>query len=242
MAEYPLNQSSWGRARQETVSVFHTIKFWVVEMISAPLVAAGMYFAIPSSASTLIKSIVPIAAFSIWMLAVLVGVFLLSLVVAPYKQRDQARTMLRAKAKPIPLQNREGLIRAIGAFQQVAVEVAAHQFNLNDYKKRNPNRVNTSMMAVLSQSIHRLNNCRQGLDREVLVAGKIFRQLVLELTSFVDTQMMVRQGGVVRIGGEKPILLNYNEFRARLGEIVDETVRHINEVSGQVPHKEDSQT
>ena len=44
-------------------------------MISAPLVAAGMYFAIPSSASTLIKYVVPIAAFSIWMLAVLGGVF-----------------------------------------------------------------------------------------------------------------------------------------------------------------------
>ena len=59
-------------------------------MISAPLVAAGMYFAIPSSVSTLIKSIVPIAAFSIWMLAVLGGVFLLSLVLSPYKQRNEA--------------------------------------------------------------------------------------------------------------------------------------------------------
>ena len=60
-------------------------------MISAPIVALGMYLAIPNSASTLIKTIVPIAAFSIWMLAVLVGVFLLSLLVAPYRQRNEAR-------------------------------------------------------------------------------------------------------------------------------------------------------
>ena len=67
--EYPLTQSAWSRAKQDTHSVFHTIRFWVVEMTSAPIIALGMYLTIPNSASTLIKTIVPIAAFSIWMLA-----------------------------------------------------------------------------------------------------------------------------------------------------------------------------
>lgn len=90
MEEYPLTQSYFDRAKQETLSEFHKVRFWVVEMISAPIVAAGMFFAIPDSASPFIKTIVPIAAFSIWMLAVLGGVFLFSLLIAPHRQRNQA--------------------------------------------------------------------------------------------------------------------------------------------------------
>ena len=64
-------------------------------MISAPIIAFGMYLAIPSSASVVIKTIVPIAAFSIWMLAMLGGVFLLSLLVTPYRQRNEARQRVK---------------------------------------------------------------------------------------------------------------------------------------------------
>ena len=95
MEEYPLTQSYFDRAKQETLSEFHKVRFGVVEMISAPIVAAGMFFAIPDSASPFIKTIVPIAAFSIWMLAVLGGVFLFSLLIAPYRQRNQARRRIK---------------------------------------------------------------------------------------------------------------------------------------------------
>ena len=95
MGEYPLTQSYFGRAKQETLSECHKVRFWVVEMISAPIVATGMFFAIPDSASPFIKTIVPLAVFSIWMLAVLGGVFLFSLLIAPHRQRNQARQRIK---------------------------------------------------------------------------------------------------------------------------------------------------
>lgn len=239
MAEYPLNQSSWGRARQETVSVFPTIKFWVVQMISAPLVATGMYFAIPSFASTFIKYIIPIATFSIWMLAVLCGVFLLSLVVAPYKQRDQARTMLRAKAKPILLQNRKELIEAIAIVENTTIQLVNCQNAINT----NSHVINAESYARRDDAYKKWNDSMNELRRQYLVAGDEYESIAIDFTGFVGLQVMSIMGQLKYPDDVKPIVLqNTLAFAGALASRVKEAIHKIDELSGQVPYKEGSQS
>ena len=148
------------------------------------------------------------------------------------KQRQQ---------EPIPLQNRKELILSIGAFVQAVKEVAANQFNQNQSQKRNPHTVNVDWIQTMSKSTRKLNDCQQDLERQVLVAGKIYGQLILKLTSFEEEQMVLRQGGHIGDGKEHTSL-DYDAFRKRLDEIVGETIQNIDEVSGLAVHKEGSQT
>lgn len=244
MEDYPLNQSSWGRARQETLSAFHSISFWVVEVISAPLVALGMYFAIPSSVDAVIKAVVPIAAFSVWMLAVLSGVFLLSLVVAPYKQRNQARALLQARPKPIPLSNRDELIRALSEIQLTSGELLMAQEHLDDLEARSPNLVHVDAMTARDNAHSKYKQAINKLDAEGLVASEPFKSLISDLTGYISTQVWMKEAKPTIIGGDPQQfrIRTALEIFGRIASRVSEVTRKINELSGRVPHKGGSQT
>lgn len=244
MAEYPLTQSTWGRAKQDTQSVFHTIRFWVVEMISAPIVALGMYLAIPNSASTAIKTLVPIAAFSIWMLAVLVGVFLLSLAVAPYRQRNQARTLLQAKPKPIPISNRDELLRAISDVQMASGKFLMAQEQLDDLQARSPKTVPIDAINTKSGAHTEYEQAMNKLEAEKMVAGKPFESLLSDLIVYISTQIWMKEAKPIIYGG-KPEPLGFRTALATFGRMasrISKAIQEINELTGQVPDNEDSQT
>lgn len=94
--EHPLDGSAWQRAKDDTKSAFLTISFWVAEMLYSITCTIAMFFTIPSTASDFIRTVLPMVTFAGGMLAMLGGLFLLSLVLAPYKQRNEARKRVRA--------------------------------------------------------------------------------------------------------------------------------------------------
>ena len=232
MAEYPLTQSSWGRARQDTRSVFHTIRFWVVEMISAPIVALGMYLAIPNSASTVIKTIVPIAAFSMWMLAVLGGVFLLSLLVAPYRQRNEARRLILTQRK-VPLPNRESLIRAISVIRDKAIDLKMRQDNLN-FKNRNRENPQEEL-AERDNAWFAYLDAKQDLETERLVAGDNFRAIIDNLIMFIDYH--INDSMKMVTAKDKPETLKTIPFMTQLENNIEQAVRDLDALSLQEPNR-----
>lgn len=93
MDEASRSQSSWSRAKSDTQKAFHTARFWAAEVIA---------FAIGGAISGAISDNpwvgaggAVITAFS------LVGfLFVVSLVLAPYRQRDEARQAIQATSTP----------------------------------------------------------------------------------------------------------------------------------------------
>ncbi len=100
--EYTLNQSAWGRAKQDTLSAFHTLRFWFFELCITAGLTIWVLLWIPPCIygdwEIVYKILVPVAG----VFAGLGIVFLISLFSAPYKQRNEARHNLE-KLSQTPL-------------------------------------------------------------------------------------------------------------------------------------------
>ena len=244
MEQYPLNQSSWGRAQQDTLSTFHTLRFWMVQIVSAPIIAYCMYLAIPNSASTFIKTIVPIAAFSIWMLAFISGVFLLSLLIAPYRQRNEARALLLAKPKAVPLRNRESLIKAIVLVEEKAIALKTSQDWLN-HKEKNTDDFTREAWSARNEARSARDeahsaylNALEVLETERLVAGDYFWAITDNLKMFINYHIY----DCMRATIDKPATLKTIPFIGELHNQIEQTIRSLDALSLQVFDKEGSQT
>lgn len=90
MGEYPLDQSSWGRARQDTISAFHTLRFWLFELWTFAALTIWVLLWVPTSVNDWGKIVYQVLVPLAGVFAGLAGVFLISLFVAPYQQRNQA--------------------------------------------------------------------------------------------------------------------------------------------------------
>lgn len=101
MAEYPLNQSSWGRARQDTISAQKTTRFmWGGEGVLA--VAGGAWLAqiAPLGAPTLEIVVRSVIGGLGGLLTAILIIFVWNLFRAPSKQRDEARNMVEQQREP----------------------------------------------------------------------------------------------------------------------------------------------
>ena len=96
MEEYPLNQSSWSRAKQNTISVQKTARFmWGGEGVLA--VAGGTWLAqiAPVGASTLEIVLRSVIGGLGGLVIAIVLIWGFNLFLAPYKQRNEARRELK---------------------------------------------------------------------------------------------------------------------------------------------------
>ena len=94
MGEYPVDQSSWGRTRQDTISAFHTLRFWLFELCTFAGLTILVLLWVPTSVSDWGKIVYQVLVPLVGVFAGLAGVFLISLFVAPYRQRNQARKLI----------------------------------------------------------------------------------------------------------------------------------------------------
>lgn len=206
-------------------------------MMSAPIVALGMYLAIPNSASTVIKTIVPIAAFSIWMLAVLGGVFLLSLLVAPYRQRNEARRLIRTQRK-VPLPNRESLIRAISAIKEKVINLKMRQDDLNFKLKRHEDP--REELAKRDNAWFAYLDAKRDLETERLVAGDNFRAVIDKLIMFINYH--VDDCMNIISAKNKHETLKTIPFMEQLEDNIEQAIRDLAALSLQEPDMGGSQT
>jgi len=111
----PLRQSALCRAKEDTRKAFHTLRFWAFNSIFGALLTVGALLWQPSWASQgvvliLYRVFVPLGG----VFTGLGFMFLVSLVVAPYKQRDEARARLTDKDDAEDILNELGKLRAEG--------------------------------------------------------------------------------------------------------------------------------
>ncbi len=95
MAEKPLNQSSPRRAWEETKESFHKIWFfWGVQVVAVGVFALlGTIFA-PENSGRLASAVYPVAGGAVGAIVGFGIIYLICLIKAPYKQRDEARKQL----------------------------------------------------------------------------------------------------------------------------------------------------
>lgn len=115
MVTEPLRQSAWHRARKDTRKAFRTFRFWVFEAILGALLTVFVLLWQPSwgsqgTASILYRVLVPVVG----VFTGLGFLFFVSLVIAPYRQRDEARAQLIGKAEIHGILDELGRLRTEG--------------------------------------------------------------------------------------------------------------------------------
>ena len=179
-----------------------------------------------------------IVVIAVGMLCIWIG----ATVRAPIVQRNEARNQLRGQLKPIPLQNRSALIRAISSIQDTAIEVVKQQHRLDEMNSHSPHSVHVDAMIDRDDAYDRFKQSMSELRREYLVAGDAFSSIIEELTGFIWTQVMTKMGQINYGEDIKPVVLHdVLEFTGVLAGRVKETIRKIDEIRGQVVRKEDSE-
>ena len=86
-----LTESIVRRARSDSLRAFHSFKFWIVELLASAAAVVVAALVVPSRWGMMWQLSISAAAMVVAPLAVLGFVFAASLVVAPVRQRDEAR-------------------------------------------------------------------------------------------------------------------------------------------------------
>lgn len=219
--EYPLGQSSWSRAKQDTISAQKTARFmWGGEGVLA--VGGGAWLAqiAPLGASTLeIVGRSVIGGLGGLLTAVFL-IFVWNLFRAPYKQRNEARILLRAKPKPAPLLNRQELFTAIHHLQDTAREtILRHDVmrNRRDIGVEYPQELadyNTAYMAYWE--------AEKLLETQMSVAGQSFKKPLVAFQNTIKSYVLMR---------EIPNVPDYSEMINKLKEAVLEVEADIEAIS-----------
>ena len=110
-----LYQSAWRLAKDDTVKAIHAFRFWIFEVVVGALLTILVLswqplWASKGTAMILYQVLVPLSG----VLCGLVFVFFVSLIKAPYKQRDEARAQLISKADIDDIMNQLGSLRTEG--------------------------------------------------------------------------------------------------------------------------------
>jgi len=94
MAERPLEQSVWTRARLDTLSALKTFRFWTAEVTLPVIVGIAVALAIPGDAQDAIRALVATGATGLAMLSLASVVLVANVALAPFRQRNEARRQL----------------------------------------------------------------------------------------------------------------------------------------------------
>ena len=177
-------------------------------------------------------------------IGVIVGfgiIYLIYLIKAPYKQRDEARAILQAKPKPISLQNRNELRGAIASVENTTIQLVNKVNEIKNADSQDP------YLAVLAttadEAYDRWNESMNELRRQYLIAGDAYESVCVELTGFIWMQVAAILEKLKYPEDIKPIVLkDVLQFVGVLGGRVKEALRKIDEISGQASDKKSSQT
>ena len=175
------------------------------------------------------------------LLLVFTAVYAWNLFRAPYKQRNEARDISRAKSEPIPLENRKELRGAIASVENTTIQLVNKVNELKNADSQNP--YLAELATVADETYDRWNESMNELRRQYLIAGDAYESVCVELTGFIWMQIAAIMEKLKYPEDIKPIVLkDVLQFVGALGGRVKEALRKIDEISGQAPDKKGSQT
>jgi len=234
MEEHPLNQSARKRACEDTKHSFHTTKFfWGVQVVAMGVFIFGATLLIPENANKLVLAGYPAVGAVI---GVIVGFGIIYLVIffeAPYKQRNEARSLLLEKTPRVHLENKRELLIAINEVGRRALDVITYQGILDKQQQNNENGIKqyVEIQQYQDDALVAFRKAIEKIDGEKLIAGEPFRDIVANLTTFLYFQVLGNMQKLQIIGGEgKRIILGTQDFTIALANKINKTVKDIEEL------------
>jgi hypothetical protein len=222
--ENPIKETAWQRANRDTLSAFHTLRFWLLDIISVAIFTLLVLLYTPSwidkEWKTLYQILVPL-----FVAVIGLGVlYLVSLVRAPYLQRNEARTLLLNK-KSIQIPNKNDLIRAIAELKTSAIQYINLKDTMEWWRRERPHNVNVELTSQLEDANIRYNKALEIFESEKLVAGVDIESDLFFLNTFISLhvlsadipEIITKEGYSVR------------EIENKINKRVNVTVKKINE-------------
>lgn len=248
--EYPINQTAHQRACQDTESFRKSgLSFWAFEVLGAAVfgvVGALLGFWLtPLNSSVFWRNAWPTIGGGLGIVAgfiiVFLTIYLWNLFRAPYKQRNEARSLLLAKPVVRPLSNRNELRGAIASAEQTTIELANKVNALKNADSKNPYLAN--LVTEADKAYDYWNDSMNELRRQYLIAGDAYEGICIELSGFIWMQIWALMDKIKYPPDIKPIIMkDMLQFTGELASRVKKTLQQVDEISGQVPDRGDSQT
>ena len=224
-------QSAFNKAKKDTIHVFGTIRFWLFEA----LLVAFLTILVIRWQPSWVKEDTPMIYYQV-LVPVMGGilglavVFLISLFIAPYKQRNEARALLMKRPKPIPLSNRDTLIRNMDEAKTATLEFINVRRQLAVLVNQKPNDIDENKAdKILKDSQSKYNEALRLLDCEKLVAGYEYEPLI---NSLINVMHLVTAFW-------NSIVSSEDVFKSILESNIKETIKHIDELSQPTSRNED---
>ena len=149
----------------------------------------------------------------------------------------QEKQNLIKKPKPVPLHNRESLIRAIVNIKEKAIAVKMRQDDLNIKRKHYENpqeqltRRDNAWFAYL--------DAEKEVQTERLIAGNLFKEIILGFLSFIEYHISDCMGHITY--KDKHETIKTVPFMEQLEDSTERTIRELDAIISQIPDKEGSQ-
>ncbi len=186
----PLTESARQRAKRDTLSAYHTLRFWIFEGCMLAALTIWVLLWQPCWAKDWAKIVYQVIVPLLGVFAGLALVFFASLFVAPYRQRDEARSELTQKRKVVPLRNREKLLEAIYEAEKTTVELAMFR---KSYNQTSAN-VNVEEMEAVKKTYDRCMDSQEALRKQKKVAGADYEALINSLLVFMQSEVVFNSG------------------------------------------------
>jgi hypothetical protein len=127
-------------------------------------------------------------------------------------------------------------------FQDAAIELIKGQEYLDKMDAQSPNLVDVEAMTTRDRTYQIYEQAYKKIHSEKLVAGQAFEQPISDLIVFILAQVFFKtQKPLVYADSPLPVFTPLERTGRIAGKVV-ETIRKIDEISGQVPDKIGSQT
>ena len=160
------------------------------------------------------------------------SVYFIYLIIAPYRQRNEARRLLSERPKPMPLQDRGRLLRTIYEAKTAAIEFIDCRKQLARLYEQNPNDINEGKASkVLKESQTKYTEALRLLDCEKLVSGDEYEPFINSLVMFMNLGVTFWNSTV---NGKGDFLIT---FKPMLEANVKETIKHIDNINNQAVQK-----
>lgn len=161
---------------------------------------------------------------------------------APYRQRDEARGILQARPKPIPLPNSKELKEAIALVENKTILLVSQLDVYEKMRGQSNYTVNSDMENDKNTAYALWNEAMNELRVQYLVAGERYESICIELTGFIWMQVAAKMEFFKPPEGNKPLVLKDRlQFVGEIANRVKKALRGIDEISGLVPDKKGSQ-
>lgn len=197
-----LHESSWQRAKRDTEKLRKDspIWYWGVEVVGVMAFTGIGLWLTPDQPTKLESILYPsIGAIAGLVIAALL-VFIWNLFRAPYRQRNEARTLLTllTKLKPAPLTNRKELISAIHALKETAQETVQKHRTLRE-SRRPHTKLETVVLHMKTEeeaskdyddAFEKYFEARKGLECQQLIATEAVRPPVTVFQDVIDSYVL----------------------------------------------------